>query len=243
MTIGHDRGARRDRRHGDPEGQRWPGRPPTVPVAAAPRGTCATTQSLDPVGHRAARKRCGRPRPPAASPRTRRSGRRLRANRGIRGIGMPLPPPDVQDQDVGPDEQQHEALDHQGEVAGEARVEDVGVQAPRRRAVGERAEQERGEHDPHRRVPPEEGDRDAEVADCGDLHVEHAEAVLPAQDVHRPAEPGEGARDRHRQEVAVAHADAAVARGLGAAAHCADAEAQGRARQGQPVGDQRAERR
>ena len=78
-------------------------------------------------------------------------------------------------------------------------------------------------------LPAEERDGDAEEADCGALDVVHAEAVLPAEDVHRAAEPGERARDRHRQEVAAAHADAAVAGGLGAAADCAHLEAQGRA--------------
>ena len=53
--------------------------------------------------------------------------------------------PEVEDQDVGPDEQQHQRLDHLGEVAGEARVEDVRVEAARRGAVEERAEQQRGE--------------------------------------------------------------------------------------------------
>ena len=49
-------------------------------------------------------------------------------------------------------------------------------------------------------------------ADRRGLDVARPEAELPAEDVDRAGEAGEGARDRHREEVVARDADAAVAR-------------------------------
>ena len=56
----------------------------------------------------------------------------------------------------------------QRQVAGELRLEDLRVEVPGRRAVDERAEEERGEGDADGRVPAEQRDGDAEEADRRD---------------------------------------------------------------------------
>ena len=147
---------------------------------------------------------------------------------GSRRRGKPAPLPEVEDQDVGADEQQHQRLDHRRQVAGELRREDVRVEAARRGAVEQGAEQQRREEDADRRVAPEHGHGDAGEADRVEIWTSSvAEPELPAEHVHRAAEAGERARDRHRQEVAAPDADAAVAGRLGVAADGADAEARG----------------
>ena len=55
--------------------------------------------------------------------------------------------------------------------------------------VDEPAEEERGETDADRGVASEQGDCDTDEADLRHLDVEHAEAVLPADDVEAPASP------------------------------------------------------
>ena len=116
------------------------------------------------------------------------------------------------------------------------------VEAARRRAVDERAEEERGEADADRGVAAEQRDGDADEADVRHLDVEHAEPVLPAEDVDRAAEPGERAGDRHRVDVVARDVDAAVARRLGVEADRAHLVAERRAVQDQPEDDERAER-
>ena len=229
---------RRDRRHGDPDRDDREGDPRDAGRLSAPRD---------------ARQR------PVAGPIQRRGARGAgvvlchdQSGGGLASTTMPAwqaqvrawqapAPPDGDDQDVGSDEQHDEAQNLQGEVSGEAGVEDVRVEAPRRCAVEERAEEQRGERHADGGVAPEQGHGDADVADVRDLDVEDADPELPPEDVHRAAEACEGAGDRHRQEVALGDADAAVAGRLGVAAHGPHPEAEGRARQDQPVGHQGAD--
>ena len=70
--------------------------------------------------------------------------------------------------------------------------------------------------DADRRVAAEQRDRDPDEADLRRVWMSlRREPELPAEDVDRAREPGEGARDRHREEVVARDADAAVAGGLG----------------------------
>src|SRR5581483_7909425 len=122
-----------------------------------------------------------------------------------------LPPrvPDVEDQDVGADEQHDQSLDHRRQVAGEARIEDVRVQTARR-AVQEAAEEESRDARADRGVAPEQRDRDPEEADLRCLHVEHAELEQVAEHVERTCEPRERTGDRHGLDVLAPDVDAAV---------------------------------
>ncbi len=74
------------------------------------------------------------------------------------------------------------------------------------------------------------------------LDVARREPELPAEDVDRAGETGEGAGDRHREEVVAGDADAAVARRLGVEADRLDAVAERRPVEDYPVDDERAER-
>ena len=147
-----------------------------------------------------------------------------------------------EDEDVGADEQHDEALDHQRQVAGELRLEDLRVEVPRRRPVEERAEQERGEPDADRRVAPEQRDRDADEADLDVWTSPVASRNCQPRMSIAPARPAKRARDRHREEVVARDADAAVARGLRVEADRAHLVAERRAVEDEPVDDERADR-
>ena len=93
-----------------------------------------------------------------------------------------------------------------------------------------------------RRVPPQQRDRDPDEADRRVLDVDHAEPELPAEHVERAADPRERAGDRHREEIAPPHGDAAVAGRLGVEADRAHLVAERRAVQHHPVDDERRDR-
>ena len=73
--------------------------------------------------------------------------------------------------EVHADEQDHEALDQQREVRRELWLEDARVQVAGGRPGEERAEQERGEAGPDRRVAAEERDGDPDEPDLRGLDV------------------------------------------------------------------------
>src|SRR3954453_6830045 len=94
----------------------------------------------------------------APSPPTRRCSRSLPC-RARRARHSKLPPclPDVEDQQVSADEEEHEGLDQQGEIPGKFGREELRVEGawggPREQA----AEEERGNPASHRRIATEEG--------------------------------------------------------------------------------------
>ena len=89
---------------------------------------------------------------------------------------------------------------------------------------------------------PEQGDRDAREGDEVRPVVAHVDAELEAEEVDRPGEAGEGARDRHGEEVVLRDRDAAVPGGLGVEADGADLEPERRPVQDQGVDDEGEER-
>ena len=149
--------------------------------------------------------------------------------------------PDVEDQDVGADEQHDQPLDHVREVAGELRLDHVRLQAVRR-AEQERAEEQRGETGADGGVAPEQRDCDAEEADVRHRDVGHAEVVEVAEHVEAAGEPRERTRDRHRADEVLLHADAAVRSGLRVEADRAHLVAERRPVQQDPEDDERRER-
>src|ERR671924_379799 len=173
-----------------------------------------------------------------------RPGRPARGN-GLRPPAAQLQPgtPEVDDQEVGADEEHDEPLDDQRQVPGELRLEDGRIEVPRRGAVQERAEEQRAEEDADGRVPPQQRDGNADERDLRrDLDARQIDAKEPAEHVDAAGEPGEGAGDRHRREVAPPHADPAVARRLRVEADRAHLVAERRPVQHDPEHDQRGER-
>ena len=150
--------------------------------------------------------------------------------------------PDVEHDQVGADEQQHERLDHQRQVARELGRELAELDVARRRPVEQRPEQHRRQADADRGVAPEQRDGDPDEADLRGLDVERPEPVLPAEDVDRAAEAGEHARDRHREEVVARDADPAVARGVRVEADGAHLVPERRPVEDEPVDDERRDR-
>ena len=134
-------------------------------IARSRVGACARAQACSALGHAAVRS--GRTTACWGTRAVTAAGGRalLRGRRGRRKRGKPAPLPEVEDQDVGADEQQHERLDHRRQVAGELGLEDVRVEAARRGAVEQGAEQQRREEDADRGVAPEQRDGDADEAD------------------------------------------------------------------------------
>ena len=152
------------------------------------------------------------------------------------------PEPGERAAEVEADEEDDEALDDRRQVAGELRAEDRRVELPARGAVDQRAEEQRCEADADRGVAAEQGGGEADEADLARVDVALADAVLPAGDVDGAREPGERARDRHREEVVPRDRDAAVASGLGIEADRAHLVAEGRAVDDDPVDDEHRER-
>ena len=97
------------------------------------------------------------------------------------------------------------------------------------------------EADAHRGVPPEQRDGDADEGDRRGQDVVRVDPELPADDVERAGEPGEHARDRHREEVVARDRDAAVPGRLGVEADRAHLEAERRPVEHDPVDDERGE--
>src|SRR5919108_406655 len=158
---------------------------------------------------------------------------------------LELPPqlPEVDDEEVGPDEEDDEALDDPREVPRELGLEDVRVEVPRRRAVEKRCEEDGGEEDPDRRVAAEQRHGDADERDLrGGLDGREVAAALPPEDVARAGEAREEARDRHREEVVARDVDTAVAGRLGVEPDGADLVADRRPPQDEPVHDEGGER-
>ena len=80
-----------------------------------------------------------------------------------------------------------------GKTAGSRLRTDVPLQ--------QRAEQQRRQARPDRRVAPEQRDRDAEEADLGDLDVVGRHPELPAEHVDRAGQAGEQAAGAHDEHV------------------------------------------
>ena len=95
---------------------------------------------------------------------------------------------------------------------------------------------------PTRVASPEQRDGDPMKPICDALDDGQVEVELPAEDVDPAGEPGEGAGDRHRQEVVPRDADAAVAGRVGVEADRAHLVAERRPGEDQPVDDERADR-
>ena len=113
-----------------------------------------------------------------------------------------------------PGEQDHQALDHHDDVAAERRHVERQLGA----ALVERAEQERGQDDAERMVAAHQRHGDADEAEAAG-EVE-GQAVLRAHDHVERDQPGERARDGHRQHDLARRRDAAVdRRGLVLADH------------------------
>ena len=91
--------------------------------------------------------------------------------------------PDVDDEQLGGDEEDDERLDHGGEVGREIGIEDRGIELPRGRADLERGEQQRGEEDSDGAVAAEQGDGDAGEADEVRAEVARVDRVLETEDV------------------------------------------------------------
>ena len=81
--------------------------------------------------------------------------------------------------------------------------------------VEERTEEQRGKADADSRVTAEERDSDADETDVGDLDVEHAEPVVPAEDVDRAGRDPRTRPRSHREDEVSRDADASVTRSLG----------------------------
>ena len=122
----------------------------------------------------------------------------------------PPEPPDVDDQEIGADEEDDERLDHRRQVGGERGLEDLGVEVPRRGSDAQPREQQAGEEDADGLVPPEERDGDRREGDEVRVEVALVDRVLDAEEVDGSGEPCEGAGDGEREEVVLPHADAAV---------------------------------
>ena len=102
-------------------------------------------------------------------------------------------------------------------------------------------EHERRERDAERGVTAEQRDGDADEADGGGLDVREADREAPAEHVDRACEPGEHARDGHREEVIPRDGDASVAGRLGVEANCPDLVAERRPVDDDPERDERRE--
>ena len=152
-------------------------------------------------------------------------------------------PPDVDDQELGADEEDDQRLDHRREVAGERRLEDARVELPRGRPDLERGEEERREEDADRLVAPEQRDGDADEADEVVSKSLVAIAELPAEEVDATRR---GRRTRRRSPArgssSCATRDAAVARRLGVEADRAHLVPERRPVEEQRVDDERGER-
>ena len=98
------------------------------------------------------------------------------------------------------------------------------------------------EADADGRVAAEQRDGDAEEADRRDRDVGDAEAVEVAEHVEAAGEAGERARDRHRADQVLAHADAAVVRRVRVEADGAHLVAERRPVEEQPEDDERGDR-
>src|SRR5215208_4850615 len=151
----------------------------------------------------------------------------------------PQPPEHHEDEDVGPDEQHDEPRDDHREAAADTGREDRGIEVPRRGSRLERCEEERREPDSDGRVPSEERDRDADEADVRPLDRRDVDAVLPAEDVERPREPGEQPGDRHREEVVARDVDPAVPRRFRVVPHRPNLVAERRPVEDERVDDER----
>ena len=202
--------------------------------------------------------RAGRDRrqrdPGAERGRARCRSRRPRGGRGARGRraearwrSCRLAPAHARHQPehdhVGADEEDDETLDQQRQVRGELGLEDLRVEVPRRRA--------------RRASPPK---RSAASATPIAVLRPSSATAMPTNAIvapwmspvasrncqpstsTAPARPGEGAGDRHREEVVARDADAAVAGRLGVEADRLDAVAERRPAEDQPVDDERADR-
>ena len=119
--------------------------------------------------------------------------------------------------------------------------EDLWIEVPGRGPDGQGREEQGGQADADRRVPPEQGNRDPGEADRGGEDVVRVQAELPAEDVERPGETGEGAGDRHREHVVPRDRDPAVARGLRVEPDRPHLVAERRPVQRDPVDDERRE--
>nr|WP_228431015.1 hypothetical protein [Baekduia soli] len=169
----------------------------------------------------------------------------MRQPLGLGGrTGAPPAQPVVDDDDeqVGRDEEHDQALDDRRQVLGQLGLEDRRVQVAHRRAVDQRAEQQRRQARADRRVASQQCHRDAQEADLRRLDVVRGQVELPAQDVERARQAGQRAAGAHDEHVGPADADAAVARGLGVEAHRPRLVALRRAVEQHPVDDGRGER-
>ena len=154
-------------------------------------------------------------------------------------------PPDREHEQVGADEQHHEPLDDEREVAGKLRVEHARIELAARGAGVERREEQGCEEHAHRAVAAEERNCDPEEGDLRDdldVGVRPYDVELPAEHVDAARKAGKGARDRHREQVVPLDADPAVAGRLGVEPDRPDLEAERRAVEDRPEDDQRTDR-
>ena len=101
--------------------------------------------------------------------------------------------PDVEDEDVGADEEDDQSLDDVGEVRRQLGLDHVRAETLRRPVESAPKSSDAEEH-AERRVAAEQRDGDADEADLADRNVELAVLVEVAEHVERP--PGRRTRRR-----------------------------------------------